>query len=250
MLRKRSRLIAAPVAAVALTLTVAAHQAGAAGTSGQDETGRSAGKTARAAAAPCLSDATTLLGDLDGDGRPDRIANPGLDGTKMTVQWGAADGTFGTKQNVGKLVGVKRGEVATAAVADFQGDGKLDLVVNIVEPSGVDDPATARVADYRPGPLKRADLSSTRTRHLDIGDASEAKELRIADYGGDAYPDLAILSNAGDGVWERNVRLSKANSGPGAYNQEHEEKYGAWGTPAEPPAMPGDGWKRFFKSCS
>ncbi|MGW6531696.1 FG-GAP repeat domain-containing protein [Streptomyces venezuelae] len=248
MLRKRSRLIAAPVAAVALTLTVAGYQASAAGAPGPDETGWPAAGIA--AAGPCLSDATTLLGDLDGDGHPDKIANPGLNGTKMTVQWGAADGTFGTKQNVGKLVGVKRGEVATAAVADFGQDGKLDLVVNIVEPSGVDDPATARVADYRPGPLKRADLTSARTRHLDIGDASEAKELRVANYGGDAYPDLAILSNAGDGVWERNVRLSKANSGPGAYNQDHEQKYGAWGTPAEPPAMPGDGWKHFYKSCS
>ncbi|WAL94063.1 FG-GAP repeat domain-containing protein [Streptomyces sp. Je 1-369] len=248
MLRKRSRLIAAPVAAVALTLTVTGYQASAAGTSDSDGTGRSV-TTARAAA-PCLSDATTLLGDLDGDGRPDRIANPGLNGTKMTVQWGAADGSFGTKQNVGKLVGVKRGEVATAAVADFQKDGKLDLVVNIVEPSGVDDPATARVADYRPGPLKRADLTSARTRHLDIGDSREAKELRIANYGDDAYPDLAILGNAGDGVWERNVRLSKANSGPGNHNQDHEQKYGAWGTPAEPPAMPGDGWKHFYTSCS
>ncbi|WP_409239514.1 FG-GAP repeat domain-containing protein [Streptomyces sp. PA5.6] len=250
MRHHRSRLIAAPVAAAALTLTVAGYQASAAGTSGPDETGRPAGGIARAAAAPCLSDATTLLGDLDGDGRPDKIANPGLNGTRMTVQWGAADGSFGTKQSVGKLVGAKRGEVATAAVADFQKDGKPDLVVNIVEPSGVDDPATARVADYRPGPLKRADLSSARTRHLDIGDAREAKELRIANYGDDAYPDLAILSNAGDGVWERNVRLTKANSGPGAHNQDHEQKYGAWGTPAEPPAMPGDGWKHFYKACS
>ncbi|MET8684967.1 VCBS repeat-containing protein [Streptomyces sp. NPDC004732] len=248
MLRKRSRLIAAPVAAVALTLTVAGYQASAAGTSASDDAGRSA-ESARAAA-PCLSGTTTLIGDLDGDGRPDKIANPGLTGTKMTVAWGAADGSFGTKQNVSKLVGTKQGEVTTAAVADFQKDGKLDLVVNIVEPSGVDDPATARVADYRPGPLKRTNLSSTSTRHLDIGDAREAKELRIANYGDDAYPDLAILSNAGDGVLERNVRLSKANSGPGKYNQNDEQKYGAWGTPAEPPTMPGDGWKHFYKSCS
>ncbi|WP_306338668.1 VCBS repeat-containing protein [Streptomyces sp. KL118A] len=248
MLRKRSRLIAAPVAAVALTLTVAGYQASAAGAPGTDETGWPAAGIA--AAAPCLSNATTLLGDLDGDGRPDKITNPGLNGTKMTVQWGAADGSFGTKQNVSKLVGTKQGEVATAAVADFQKDGKLDLVVNIVEPSGGDDPSTARVADYRPGPLKRANLGSAGTRHLDIGDSSEAKELRIANYGDDAYPDLAILSNAGDGVLERNVRLTKASSGPGKYNQDHEQKYGAWGTPAEPPTMPGDGWKHFYKACS
>ncbi|WP_172384644.1 VCBS repeat-containing protein [Streptomyces sp. MNP-20] len=248
MFRKRSRLIAAPVAAVALTLTVAGYQASAAGSSGSGDAERS-GAAARAAAA-CLSGTTTLLGDLDGDGRADKISNPGLTGTKMTVQWGKADGTFGSKQNVSKLVGARTGEVATAAVADFQNDGKLDVVVNIVKPSGVDDPATARVADYRPGPLKRSNLSSTRTRHLDIGDSTEVKELRVANYGGDAYPDLALLSNAGDGVWERNVRLTKASSGPGKYSYEQQQRYGATGTPAEPPSMPKSGWKHFYKPCS
>ncbi|MFF9896811.1 FG-GAP repeat domain-containing protein [Streptomyces longispororuber] len=246
MFRQRARLIAAPVAAVALTLTIGAHQAGAtsSGTAGDGTSG-----TARAAAA-CLAGATTLVGDLDGDGRPDRISNPGHTGAKMTVQWGAADGSFGAKHTVSKLLGARTGEVATAAVADFQNDGTLDMVVNIVKPSGGDDPATARVAEYRPGPLKRTGLRSAHPRHLDIGKAAEVKQLRVADYGGDAYPDLALLSNAGDGVLERNVRLSKPGSGPGAYNAEHERKYGDWGTPAEPPSMPGNGWSRFYKACS
>ncbi|MEU6996593.1 VCBS repeat-containing protein [Streptomyces sp. NPDC046465] len=245
MLRKRSRLIAAPIAAVALTLTVAGYQASAAGSADSDSAGRSA-----RAAGPCLSGATTLLGDLDGDGRPDKIMNPGHTGTKMTVQWGTASGSYGTKHSVGKLLGAKPGEVATAAVADFQKDGKLDMVVNLVTPSGGDDPADSRVAEYRPGPLKRANLSSARARHLDIGEAREVKQLRIADYGGDAYPDLSTLVNGGDGVWERSVRLTKASTGPGAYNADDEQKYGASGTPAEPPAMPSGGWKHFFKSCS
>ncbi|MEU1117222.1 MULTISPECIES: VCBS repeat-containing protein [unclassified Streptomyces] len=249
MLRKRSRLIAAPVAAVALTLTVAGYQASAAGGSADSNGAGSAAASARATG-PCLTDATTLVGDLDGDGNPDRIANPGHTGTKMTVQWGTASGTFGAKQSVGKLLGAKRGEVATAAVADFRHDGTLDMVVDVVEPSGVDDPNTARVADFRPGPLRRADLGSAHARHLDIGDASEVKELRIADYDGDAYPDLALLSNAGDGVWERGVRLSAQGDGPGSYDQDAQQKYGETGTPAEPPAMPADGWKHFFSSCS
>ncbi|MBW5425773.1 VCBS repeat-containing protein [Streptomyces sp. BG9H] len=249
MLRKRSRLIAVPIAAVALTLTVAGHQAGAAGT-GPSAPGGAGASGKAAAPAPCLAGATTLVGDLDGDGRPDKITNPGHTGTRMTVQWGAADGSFGTKQNVGKLLGAKPGEVATAAVADFQKDGKLDMVVNIVKPSGVDDPATARVADYRPGPLKRANLASAHARHLDIGDSREVKQLRIANYGDDQYPDLAILNNAGDGVWDREVRLTKARTGPGSYDSEQQYKYGEHGTPAEPPAMPSDGWKRFYQACT
>ncbi|MEU6681058.1 VCBS repeat-containing protein [Streptomyces sp. NPDC046925] len=248
MLRKRSRLIAAPVAAVALTLTAAGYQASAAGSSdagGAARSGKAAGATV-----PCLAGATTLVGDLDGDGRPDKIVNPGHTGLKMTVQWGAADGTFGSKQNVAKLLGAKTGEVATAAVADFQNDGTLDMVVNLVTPAGGDDPNTARVAEFRPGPLKRSNLGSAAAEKSDIGTHGEAKQLRIANYGDDAYPDLAVLNNDGDGVWERSVRLTEPGGGPGAYDYELQQKYGETGTPAEPPAMPADGWKHFYKSCS
>ncbi|MEV6564869.1 hypothetical protein [Streptomyces kronopolitis] len=104
---------------------------------------------------------------------------------------------------VSTLLGAKKGEVTTAAVADFQRDGTLDMVVNVVKPADGDDPATARIAQYRPGPLKRANLGSAAARHSDIGDLGEARQLRIADYGGDAYPDLAILDNAGDGRLDR-----------------------------------------------
>ncbi|WP_030560035.1 FG-GAP repeat domain-containing protein [Streptomyces aureocirculatus] len=247
MLRKRSRLIAAPVAAVALTLTVTGYQASASGSSAADG-GERSGKAA--AATPCLAGATTLIGDLDGDGRPDKITNPGHTGLRMTVQWGTAGGSFGTEHSVSKLIGKRTGEVATAAVADFQKDGTLDMVVNIVKPSGGDDPNKARVAQYRPGPLKRANLSSAAARHSDIGDHGEAKQLRIANYGNDAYPDLAILNNDGDGVWERDVRLTKPGSGPGKYSYELQQRYGASGTPAEPPSMPTSGWKHFYKPCS
>ncbi|GAA1936751.1 hypothetical protein GCM10009837_73600 [Streptomyces durmitorensis] len=247
MLRKRLRLIATPVAAVALTLTAAGHQASAAQA---PATGSAARSGDAAATAPCLADATTLVGDLDGDRRPDRIANPGHTGTRMTVQWGAADGSFGSKQAASKLLGAKTGEVTSAAVADFQNDGTLDIVVNLVTPAGGDDPATARVSEYRQGPLKRANLGSAHSRHSDIGDMGEAKQLRIANYGDDAYPDLAILNNSGDGSLDRDVRLSGPGTGPGDFDYELAMKYGQRGTPAEPPTMPTDGWKHFYKSCS
>ncbi|WP_329153115.1 VCBS repeat-containing protein [Streptomyces sp. NBC_01456] len=248
MLAKRLRLIAVPVAALALPLTIAGSQASAAAAPAPGGAALS-GKGA-AATAPCLADATTLVGDLDGDGHPDKISNPGLTGTKMTVQWGAANGTFGTKYAVSTLLGAKKGEVTTAAVADFQRDGTLDMVVNVVKPADGDDPATARIAQYRPGPLKRSNLGSATSRHSDIGDHGEARQLRIAHYGGDAYPDLAILNNAGDGQLDRDVRLTKPGSGPGNHDYELQVKYGAFGSTSEPPAMPGDGWKHFYKPCS
>ncbi|MFI2189160.1 hypothetical protein [Streptomyces sioyaensis] len=132
----------------------------------------------------------------------------------------------------------------------LQRDGTLDLVVNLITPAGGDDPSTARVAEYRPGPLKRSNLGSATSRHSDIGDHGEAQQLRIANYGGDAYPDLAILNNAGDGQLDRDVRLTKPGRGPGNHDYELQLKYGQFGTTPEPPAMPSDGWKHFYKPCS
>ncbi|MFI0820816.1 FG-GAP repeat domain-containing protein [Streptomyces sp. NPDC021098] len=225
-----------PLAAAALTLTVAGYQAGAAEPS--------------AAAAPCLADATTLVGDLDGDAHPDKISNPGHTGTGMTIQWGTANGSFGNKVQVKDLLGAKKGEIATAAVADFDNDGTLDMVVNIVEPADGDDPNTARLAEVRPGPLNRTNLGSADARHSDIGDRGEAKQLAIAHYNDDAYPDLAVRNNAGDGVMDRDVRLSKPGGGLADFDYDAYLKYGESGTWAEPPAMPTGGWKQFYKPCS
>ncbi|MFG3253736.1 FG-GAP repeat domain-containing protein [Streptomyces sp. NPDC048172] len=240
MLRKRSRLIAAPLAAVALSLTIAGYQATAAEPAGP----------AQKAAAPCLADATTLVGDLDGDGNPDKISDVGLSGTRGTIQWGNEDGSFGEKQYVSKLVGAKAGEGTTAQFADFDKDGTLDMVVNVVKRSEGDDPNTARIAEYRPGPVSRDDLSSPDARHTDIGDMGEAKELRIANYGDDEYPDVAVLNNSGDGNLDRSVRVTEPGKGIGDWNREHDEKYGETGTTPEPPKMPTDGWSHFYERCS
>ncbi|WP_030560001.1 FG-GAP repeat domain-containing protein [Streptomyces aureocirculatus] len=195
----RSRWIAAPLGAASVTLTYAACQAGAVG----PETGEASrsGRTVAVLAVPCLAGAATLVGDLDADGNPDRMSNPGNTGTRMTVQWGTASGSFGPKHSVDDLLGVRTDQVATAAVADFTQDGTLDIVVNIVQPSGGDDPATRRVADFRPGPLKRADLGSRASGHFDVGD-------------------------------------------------HVQQKYGRFGAPGEPPTMPTDAWKHFYKPCS
>lgn len=241
--RSRSRLIAVPLAAMALTLTVAGYQAGAAEPSAD-------GKTA-AASAPCLADSTTLIGDIDGDGLPDKISNAGEQGADMKIQFGIEGGKFDEVFTVAELVGAEKGEEVTAAVADFQNDGVLDLVVNVIEPSGGDDPATARIAEFRPGPLKRADLSSKDAVHAGIGDRGEVWGLAVADYNGDKLPDLAIHDNIGDGMAEREVRLGQPGTGIEDLNPEDNSKYGesnaTWG---DPPAMPTDGWSKFYKTCS
>ncbi|WP_055553229.1 VCBS repeat-containing protein [Streptomyces sp. NBRC 110028] len=248
MFRKSSRLLAVPIAAAALTLTVAGYQAGAAEPSAPGGAHRS--DRAADASAPCLADATTLIGDLDGDSYPDKIVNPGHTGTGMTIQWGAKGGSFGNKVQVKDLLGAKKSETATAAVADFGNDGTLDMVVNVVEPAKGDDPNTARLAEVRPGPLNRTNLRSADARHSDIGDHGEARQLTIARYNDDAYPDLAILNNGGDGQLDRDVRLSKPGGGLADFDYAAFQKYGEAGSLSEPPAMPTDGWKQFYKPCS
>lgn len=253
MLRsKRSRLIAAPVAAGVLALTFAGYHAGAAESSGgSDSAGKAKGATK--ASEPCLTENNQIVGDLDGDGSPDRITNAENTGAKVTIEWGKEGGSFGEKVSLNDLVGAKKGETATAAVADFDLDKVLDLVVNIVEPSGGDDPSTARVAEYRPGPVERTKLESAETRKLDIGDTTEVQKMGIHDFTddvGEVYPDLVMLNNAGDGVLERTVRLTTDKSGPGKSDRAANDKYGDWGTPAEPPSFPSDGYLQFYRFCN
>lgn len=247
MLRMRLRLIAVPVAAVTLPLTVAGFQAEAAAASAPGGAAR-AGK-ATAATAPCLADATTLVGDLDGDGHPDKISNPGLTGTRMTIQWGTANGSFGTKHAVSALLGAKKGRSrpprspTSSVTAPWTWSSTSSR-----RPMGTTLDGARRAIPTRP--LKRSNLTSARARHSDIGDHGEVQQLRIANYGGDAYPDLAILNNSGDGTLDRDVRLTKPGSGPGNFDYELKVKYGEFGTTSEPPTMPGDGWKHFYKPCS
>ncbi|MEU1787746.1 hypothetical protein ABZ553_18045 [Streptomyces sparsogenes] len=85
---------------------------------------------------------------------------------------------------------------------------------------------------YRPGPLTRSNLGSGGARHSDTGDHGEVKQLRIADHGDDAYPDLAILNNSGDGALDRDVRLSMPGGGPGDFDYALKVRYG--GLPGRP----------------
>lgn len=259
MLRKRrSRLTAALVAASALGLGFAGYHAGAAGSWGSD----GAGKSDRAGQAPkpCVkggSGSAELVGDLDGDARPDKITSRFSDGTPslnnghaMEIQWGKEDGSFGDWVSINSLLETDEpGEVGTAAVADFNNDGVLDLVVNAVSPRGGEKPVKAHLAEYRPGPIDRSTLDSPDARHLDVGDTGEVRGMGVDRYGKDAYPDLVLENMRGGDEFERSVRLTKDEGGPGKYDAEANEEYGATGKAATPEEWPRDGLRKFYDQC-
>jgi len=239
--RTRITLISAAVAAAAATgVTCNAF-------AGQSSSGASAAPSS--SAAPCRADSTTLVGRLDGDAYPDKITDPDHKGRKMTVQWGTKDGSYGEPQSVNKLLGVRKNEIGTVAVADFKNTGRLDMVVGVVEPSPYDDPNPQRVAEFRAGPVDR-ELHSAHTTRSDLGKEGEAHALQIADYNGDKYPDLAISDYAGDGQTARSVRLSRPDGGLGTSDPDANRKYGEESAKPDWPALPHDGWAHFYKPCS
>lgn len=208
-----------------------------------------------------------LLGDLDGDTYPDMITNQvGLTtshdtsrqlnntGSTMSVQWGRQDGSFGGDDDdywdeINTVLETNEpGEVGTAAVADFNKDGVLDLIVNAVRPRGGEKPSKAHLAEYRPGPVDRSTLDSPDARHLDIGDTGEVRSMGIDRYGKDAYPDLVMANGLGGDREERSVRLTTDKGGPGKYDAKANEKYGATGKP-DAWKLPRDGWQKFYDQC-
>lgn len=242
MLKKRTRVALVSSAVAVVAITGATYNAFA---------GQSDSKTAAASSGgkPCLADSKTLVGKLDGDAYPDKVTDPDHTGKKVTVQWGKKDGSYGKAVSVNSLLGVKKKELGTVAVADFRNTGRLDMVVGVVEPTIYDDPNSQRIAEFRSGPLDRS-LHSAHTVHSDIGKEGEVRALQVADYNGDKYPDLAISHYTGDGMTARDVRLSRSDGGLDGFDGKANGKYGKSDAQPNWPSLPHDAWSHFYKPCS
>lgn len=131
---------------------------------------------------PALTSARSLAaGDLDGDGHVDLVA-PGADDDEVAVLLGAGDGTFGPPS----FVALAAHSVPTrVALADFDGDGDLDLAVGLRAEETVQVFRNGGSGGFSPVPAAKAKYST--------GLFGPAQELVAADVDGDGRPDLVLL---------------------------------------------------------
>jgi hypothetical protein len=218
------------------------------GACGESAVGAPARPTGRPSVTSCVSPSGDLLADIDGDGVADRVSDPSHTGARLTVALGRKTG-YGTPAGVRKLVGGSGSgeEDVLAAVADFNGDGWMDLVVVATGKKQGDDPIEPTVAELVSGPFS-ASGRGQHTRHLDLG---ETRGIAVADYDHDTHPDLAVFGYAGDGVYQTQARLGSADSGL-ADATAQSGKYGVYADQTDddtPSNLPSSGLSTFYPDC-
>jgi hypothetical protein len=157
------------------------------------------------------------LGDFNSDGKLDAVI---VNAAKsLQILTGNGNGTFSGNFNFfGMCLGCGGGNVA---VADFNGDGKLDLVAansNITTPNGLFGSGTITVflgngnGSFQNGVNYTIGLNAVFVAVVDLnGDGKP--DLAVADYGGNpiVQPNpgaLAVLLGNGDGTFRPAVRYS------------------------------------------
>ncbi|WP_223839005.1 FG-GAP repeat domain-containing protein [Nocardiopsis deserti] len=172
---------------------------------------------------PCWDAAGRLTADVDNDGRLDRITGTQGVGADLGISFGGESG-FAEPRTPQDLLGSspeEEEEEVKAAVADFDGDGWLDLAIAAATLTGGDDVVPPRVSELRLGPFSEQGAGQ-RTVGLDL---QSTVGLRVVDFGEDAHPDLASYYYDGDGVYEMLGMLGGAEDGLGG-RVNHETDLG------------------------
>ena len=131
------------------------------------------------------------VGDFNGDGIPDLAVAPVLDEGNSEVLLGNGDGTFSIANG---SLGIGSG-VATSnsiAAADFNGDGKLDIVEACA--SLGDQPCNLLLIQSGNGDGTFIEFSSVPLSFLG------SQSMAVGDFNGDGQPDVAVTNSGTNGV--------------------------------------------------
>ena len=137
--------------------------------------------------------------DLDGDGRTDILSGswPG----EVYFFRRKADGSFAAAETLkhtgGKAVNV--GRASSAFAADWNGDGRLDLLIGTLTGEVFFLPNEGRKGSPVFGKATPVEAAGKPIRVK--GDAAPV----VADWDGDGKPDLLVGAEDGSVVWHRNV---------------------------------------------
>jgi hypothetical protein len=124
---------------------------------------------------------SVAVGDFSGDGIPDLATANVVDNT-VTILLGNGDGTFAqAADSPRKVVGSSPSSVA---VADFNRDGKLDLVVAVVGPNNVSIL------------LGNGDGTFTEAANSPVHVGLTPYSIAVADFNADGIPDLVTANDA------------------------------------------------------
>ena len=131
------------------------------------------------------------VGDFNGDGIPDLAVAPAFDEGNSEVLLGNGDGTF---TNAGGILENDNNTVTSNAIAaaDFNGDGKLDLVETC---SGDEGPCNNLLLILS----GNGDGTFTQFSETPLPFAG-SQSMAVGDFNGDGQPDVAVTNSGANGV--------------------------------------------------